>query len=261
MEDNQKLRAFLDKPDKDISFASKRTGKFDKLFGVYKRDVLIKIKSGNLAIKNYYDELYSLGIIKDSSYGSFFSWVKRNIELVEPVSSEQNYAKEEEIVFGNYNENINDKDEYFYEKAIEQIPQINEEYNSLNNYELFEKYFFGFNMNNEYDENINPIPITEEISKQNIFEIFKYDHVLNNEKIAKILLYEVSTKKRNIFKDVWNFLLMNEMETLSEYYSRLEEIINSSESYSYGITNGTGSIHDIGFHCGINSFKIIRSRY
>lgn len=247
MEDNYILESFLDKSDVDIASSRKRKSKYDDLFGERKNKLLTKIKHGNLSVKNYYDELCRIGIIKDGSYNSFFMWVKRNLDAVEEIKIvEQNQESIPETIIEELSRNNG-------------LESQNNFYNT--NQELFDKYFFGFNMDGEYEIDINQPPLIDELTKENIFNIFSNDYTLNNEKIAKILLYEISVKKRNIFKNIWLFMLIKANESLDEYYERLDNIINESESYSHGITNATGSIHDIGFYCGINHFKIIRSRY
>lgn len=247
MEDNYILESFLDKPDVDIASSRKRKSKYDDLFGEHKNKLLAKIKDGNLSVKNYYDELCRIGIIKNGTYNSFFMWVKRNLETVEEF-------KKNERMQGNTPE-----------ATTVELSRNNGLENQNNSYNtdqhLFDKYFFGFNMDGEYETSVNQPPLIDELSKENIFNIFSNDSTLNNEKIAKILLYEIGVKKRNIFKNVWSFMLMKDNESIDEYYERLDRKINESESYSHGVTNATGSIHDIGFYCGINHFKIIRSRY
>lgn len=51
---------------------------------------------------------------------------------------------------------------------------------------------------------------------------------------------------------------MQDGESIQQYYDRLQEIINSNGSDSFGITNATSSISDIAFTCGCDMYKIIR---
>lgn len=68
-------------------------------------------------------------------------------------------------------------------------------------------------------------------------------------------MYEISARGNNIFKDIWHLMLMQDGESIQQYYDRLQEIINSNGSDSFGITNATASISDIAFTCGCEMYK------
>lgn len=222
------------------TYARKR-GKFDKLFGDKKDEILKLIIVKSVPIKVVYDDLVERKVIEDSPYVSFYQWVKKNIANVRDETTDLSVETTDE--------STNQTDD----ACVDVITEISE--NLLHD---SREMFYGFDMNNDPDVVTNPVPQLHEISKEYIFNIFKNDTSLNNEKIVYILLYEVSASGNNKFKDIWHFMLMQNGENIQQYYDRLQDVTNSHGKYSFGITNATASISDIAFTCGCDMYKIIR---
>lgn len=222
------------------TYARKR-GKFDKLFGDKKDEILKLIIVKSVPIKVVYDDLVERKVIEDSPYVSFYQWVKKNIANVRDETTDLSVQTTDE--------STNQTDD----ACVDVITEISE--NLL--HDSREK-FYGFDMNNDPDIVNNPVPQLYEISKEYIFNIFTNDTTLNNEKIVYILLYEISSSGENIFKNVWSIMLMQDNENIQQYYDRLQSAIDSEGSYSFGITNATAAISDIAFACGYDGYKIIR---
>ncbi|MDD2782343.1 hypothetical protein [Sulfuricurvum sp.] len=222
------------------TYARKR-GKFDKLFGDKKDEILKLIIVKSVPIKVVYDDLVDRKVIEDSPYVSFYQWVKNNTKNVSGEDADLS------VQMNDISTNQPDNDRvYITEEApVKLLPDSRE-------------MFYGFDMNNDPDIVTNPLPQMYEISKEYIFNIFKNDTSLNNEKIVYILLYEISSSGENLFKNVWSIMLMQDGENVQQYYNRLQSIIDSDGKYSFGITNATASISDIAFACGYDEYKIIR---
>lgn len=237
------LKEWIEKKKND-KFASKRIRKseLDKLFGDNKKAILDLVYINNMPVKKIYDELNEKGFFGDIKYSAFLKWVRRNKPVVEAE------------IQSDFQEIIVDKSEDDITGELLVISQ-NEEVNILLD---SREMFYGFDMNNDPDVVTNPVPQLHEISKEYIFNIFKNDTSLNNEKIVYILLYEVSASGNNKFKDIWHFMLMQNGENIQQYYDRLQDVTNSHGKYSFGITNATASISDIAFTCGCDMYKIIR---
>lgn len=222
------------------TYARKR-GKFDKLFGDKKDEILKLIIVKSVPIKVVYDDLVERKVIEDSPYVSFYQWVKNNTKNVSGEDADLSVKMNDTST----SQPDNDRVYIAEESPVKLLPDSRE-------------MFYGFDMNNDPDIVTNPLPKMYEISKEYIFNIFTNDTTLNNEKIVYILLYEISTRGENIFKDIWPFMLMEQGENIEQYYSRLQDVINSKASYSFGITNATACMWDIAFVCGYNGCKIIR---
>lgn len=219
-----------------------RSNKLDKVFGNSKKDILELFTINKYQMAQVYNDLSEMQIIENITYRAFCNWVKKNLEndsnIVHIESENIRNVFEKKSVTADANNSIN--------VSCEFQPDSRE-------------IFFGFDMNNEPDPLTNPVPKLNEISHEYIFNIFKNDTSLNNEKIVYILLFEIRERNYNMYKEIWNFMLIKNDESIQQYYDRLQDVINSDENYCFGITNATASISDIAFACGCDKYKIIRS--
>ncbi|MDD2782318.1 hypothetical protein [Sulfuricurvum sp.] len=219
------IKKIIQNVSKNPEQYKKRLSKLDKLLREEKKELVHLITVLNVSPKRIYDMMIESEAISGIAYITFYKWIKNNsAEVLEQAE----------------NNDVN-------EAAIEQQIVIDSR-----------EKFYGFDMNNDPDVVTNPVPQLHEISKEYIFNIFKNDTSLNNEKIVYILLYEVSASGNNKFKDIWHFMLMQNGENIQQYYDRLQDVTNSHGKYSFGITNATASISDIAFTCGCDMYKIIR---
>ncbi|MDD3595897.1 hypothetical protein [Sulfuricurvum sp.] len=240
------LKEWIEKKKND-KFASKRIRKsvLDKLFGDNKKAILDLVYLNNMPIKKIYDELNEKGFFGDIQYSSFLKWVRRNKPVVE-AEIQSDFQK----IIVNKSE-----DDVVGELLV--ISQNEEVDILLDSREMF----YGFDMNNEPDPLTNPLPQMYEISKDYIFNIFLDDTALNNEKVIKILLFDIKSGRRNIYKKSWSYLLMKDGENIQEYYDRLQYLINTNSDCSLGLTNLTSLIEDIAYSCGHRWYKTIRERH
>lgn len=237
------IQTYLEEFDNTDRPIRQRNGKFDRLFGDKKNAIINLIIDKSVPIKVVYDDLVKRKIIEGSPYISFYQWVKRKMNEIE--------------------KNVDDMDANIIDnagKTIDSITRDNVEETAMKPLHDSRDMFYGFDMNSDPDIATNPLPQMYEISKEYIFNIFKEDNSLNNEKIVYILLYEISERGENIFKEIWPFMLIKNGENIQQYYDRLQDIINSNGSYSFGITNATACISDIAFSCGYDGYKIIRRK-
>lgn len=225
MINKDEIKKIIQDVSKNPELYKKRLSKLDKLLREEKKELVHLITVLNVSPKRIYDMMIESGAISGIAYITFYKWIKNNsAEVLEQAE----------------NNDVN-------EAAIEQHMVIDSR-----------EMFYGFDMNNDPDVITNPLPQLYEISKEYIFNIFRNDTALNNEKIVYILLYEVSARGNNIFKDIWHLMLMQDGESIQQYYDRLQDVTNSHGKYSFGITNATASISDIAFTCGCDMYKIIR---
>jgi hypothetical protein len=117
-------------------------------------------------------------------------------------------------------------------------------------YELF----YGINMSMEYDVNTNFVEKNEEISHENIFELFTEDKNIDNVKIGKIIAYDIRSAKCNYYIDAWPYLLIRENESTSDYYNRLIELKRKSPLLSEHITGLSVHLKNIGQSINYNVF-------
>lgn len=236
---SKKLEEWIErKNDSPIANRRIRKSSLDNDFGKSKKQILDLIYVKNIPIKQMYMELKEEGLISDVHYNTFLHWARKNDPLKNVSNVEATKAEDENILPVNESETDVEEAQIVFHDSREM--------------------FYGFDMNNEPDPITNPLPQIYKISKEYVFNIFADDTSLNNEKIVHILLYEISTRGENIFKDIWPFMLMKDGENIEQYYSRLQDVINSQASYSFGITNATACLWDIAFVCGYDGCKIIR---
>jgi hypothetical protein len=236
---SKKLEEWIErKNDSPIVNRRARKSSLDNDFGESKEKILDLIYVKNIPIKQMYEELKLEGLISDVHYNTFLHWARKNDPLKNVSNVEATKAEDENILPVNKSET-----------DVEEAQIVCHDSREM---------FYGFDMNKEPDPITNPLPQIYEISKEYIFNIFADDTSLNNEKIVHILLYEISARGENIFKDIWPFMLIEDRENIQQYYDRLQGVINTKESYSFGVTNATACISDIAFSCGCDKYKIIR---
>lgn len=238
------MKKIIQDVSKNPELYKQRASKLDKLLKEEKKELVHLVNVLNVSPKRLYEVMIESGAISGIAYITFYKWIKKSIDLnsgvVEICDTEAIIDDAIEDVVLSTDESINTMVD---DRSV--VPDSRE-------------MFYGFDMNNEPDPVANPLPQIYEISKEYIFNIFTNDTSLNNEKIVYILLYEISVRGENIFKDIWPFMLMKDGENIEQYYSRLQDVINSKASYSFGITNATACLWDIAFVCGYDGCKIIR---
>jgi hypothetical protein len=94
----------------------------------------------------------------------------------------------------------------------------------------------------------------EEISHENIFELFTEDKSLDNVKIGKIIAYDLTRVRYNYYIDAWPYLLIRENESTSDYYKRLVELKRISPLLSEHISAFSAHLRNIGQSINYNVF-------
>jgi hypothetical protein len=171
-----------------------------------------KLLNKSISKKFIYESLVEKNLLKNVSYSSFYRWAK-NIEKT--ASKDKNVS---------IKEHINTKNENKKSMLI-----------SNDSKDLF----YGFDMNNQPDNLVNPVPVRSEISNESVCDIFVNDHTLTNDKIVRMLLCSISNIGINYFTNTWQYLLMLNDENENSYFERLQLLSNTNSLYEHEIFQAT----------------------
>jgi hypothetical protein len=219
----EKLDDFLKNYNENTIIYQRKMSVFDKIFGSKKEEIVKLFSQENINIKTVLDDLKKREIVSaETNYKTFYAWLQKSKKLYE--KNTENSSEMSGIIQQKNNENV---DSNYVKNATQNdniLPEVNDEKR-----ELFNKYFYGFNMDLQPDKVTNITPINEELEWRKANEIFNSDPYLDNHKIGVILVATIIATNENDWTETWMEVLMKENETLEEYYARLQLYVDSND--------------------------------
>lgn len=214
------LDEFFSEAEKNIKIYKPRTTKLDKLFVDHKDKLLELVYSKKSSIKQVYKDLVDRNVLESVPYITFYQWIKRKQK----------------------------------EQDLKEHTKENRDKNNEKNIQLFH----GFDMEKELDEVDNPLPDTLNLSSNFLIEAFKKEHELTNDLVVLVMLNIVDKKRKNVFKNSWSLLLMNDSKTMNEYTIKLQELIDDNPSIEDEVLTLTSTLSRYASAANLFQFQQIR---